>query len=244
MEEPNKQIEFSTQKRKTYLASEAASAKPSLMGVSTESFNEQKYEVENWGKIEKLSDSELWKSFKEGNESAFIYIYNSHFSDLYGYGFQFTQDKETIKDCIQDLFVELNKSRKGLADTNCIRAYLFKSFRNNLLHYLKKQTKIQLEDELHFRNSFLISIAQEDVLINRQLDEEMHEKLKRATMELTKRQREVIYYLYYEGLSIDQIKDIMDLGTRKSVQNILYKAIAQLKSRLTTILIFVSFLFV
>ncbi|MEQ9287162.1 MAG: sigma-70 family RNA polymerase sigma factor [Cyclobacteriaceae bacterium] len=84
------------------------------------------------------SDVQLWGAFKDGNESAFITIYNTYFPMLYRYGFQYTKDKALIKDAIQDLFVELRQKRKRLSHTTSIKLYLYKSIRRKILGHKEK----------------------------------------------------------------------------------------------------------
>ena len=38
------------------------------------------------------NDSEAWDAFRQGNESAFIFIYQSYFDVLYVYGFSIVSD--------------------------------------------------------------------------------------------------------------------------------------------------------
>ena len=57
------------------------------------------------------NDQLLWKSFRNGSESAFVEIYNRHFQMLYDYGRQFSQDTEIVKDYVQDMFVTIRRKR-------------------------------------------------------------------------------------------------------------------------------------
>src|SRR5690606_36156630 len=74
-------------------------------------------------------EAAIWEAFKKGNESAFIYIYETYFDQLFVYGKQFTRDEDIVKDAIQDLFITLRKSRAGLGSTDSIKFYLYKSLK-------------------------------------------------------------------------------------------------------------------
>jgi len=78
------------------------------------------------------SDLLLWKSFKSGSESAFIFIYEHNFEMLYSYGRRLTNNEDVIKDAIQDLFIELRKNRENLGDTDSIKFYLFKCLKRRI----------------------------------------------------------------------------------------------------------------
>ena len=56
-------------------------------------------------------DADMWAEFIGGSKTAFDFLYDKYFSLLYGYGMQFCTDKSLIKDCIQDLFIELWSKR-------------------------------------------------------------------------------------------------------------------------------------
>ncbi|WKN30653.1 sigma-70 family RNA polymerase sigma factor [Porifericola rhodea] len=187
-----------------------------------------------------LTDLELWQKFKQGDKAAFILIYNQYFDVLYSYGYQFTQDEELIKDCIHDVFAEIRQSRERLSDTNNIRYYLLKSFKSRFLYYQKKKSFLLSEDYYSDGYHFQFSFSTEQKIIEAQISHEKVEKLNRAVQKLSPRQREVIYYFFYEELSIDAIKELMNVSNRRSIQNIVYRALANLKD-LITLQLFVGY---
>lgn len=187
--------------------------------------------------LEGKSDLDIWNSFKSGDKAAFIFIYQKFFDVLYRYGHQLTQDEELIKDCIHDVFAEINQARKRLSDTNNIKFYLLKSFRNRFLSYQKKAGKMQLGELLTDGYQFEFALSSEQKMIDSQLDQEKLFKLNQALQQLPTRQREVIYYLFYEELSIDAIKELMQVTHRRTIQNIVYRALANLKNVITLLMV-------
>ncbi|MCL4483994.1 MAG: hypothetical protein M1445_15515, partial [Bacteroidetes bacterium] len=61
-----------------------------------------------------LSDKELWIDFISGNNDAFKTIYEKYFPELFKYGCYFSDDEDLVKDCIQDLFINLFNYRLKL----------------------------------------------------------------------------------------------------------------------------------
>jgi RNA polymerase sigma factor (sigma-70 family) len=53
----------------------------------------------------------LWNEFRNGNAEAFGALIRVHYQDLFQYGTRFTKDEELVKDCLQDLFLELWTNR-------------------------------------------------------------------------------------------------------------------------------------
>lgn len=176
------------------------------------------------------SDEQLWDLLKSGNDASLIALYNRYFHNLISYGYQFSKDKELIEDAVQDLFVDLNVKRKQLPNIKySVKAYLLKSTKFKIIQYLRQEVKsIDAHQESRFFE-FDYAFSIERHIISKQLEEEQNQRLKIATETLTSRQREALYYFYNEQLSYDQIKDIMELNTTKSVRNLIYKAISHLK---------------
>ena len=79
----------------------------------------------NFGAMERnkiiLSDKELWIDFISGKNDAFEMIYLKYFHELYRYGCYFSRDEDLVKDCIQDLFINLYNYRLKLKQTDKIR---------------------------------------------------------------------------------------------------------------------------
>jgi DNA-directed RNA polymerase specialized sigma24 family protein len=116
--------------------------------------------------IVQLTDLELWQQFKMGDEGAFIAIYKIHINLLYNQGAQITFDRESIKDCLQDLFIDLRQRRARLSDTDNIKLYLLKSFRRRLIAYLKKKSKYFVRDRDFKSHIYPIELAVDEKLIN------------------------------------------------------------------------------
>lgn len=79
-----------------------------------------------------MDDQLLWKSFLEGNRESFEEIYSLYYKNLYTYGMRKINQPDIVRDCIQDLFVNLWTNRSGLGTTTNIKYYLLASLRNQL----------------------------------------------------------------------------------------------------------------
>ncbi|EPR67037.1 RNA polymerase sigma factor [Cyclobacterium qasimii] len=174
------------------------------------------------------SDTAAWQAFRQGNESAFIFIYEKYFELLYAYGFSIVADPNLVKDVLQDLFIELRERRRHLGQTDAVKFYLFKCIKNRLLRELakwpgKRESLETLPLGFHFTLSY------EAQLIDRQLSEEKITKLNVAVAGLSPRQREIIYYSFYEGFTYRQIQEMMGLESQQTTRNLMYKAIQCLR---------------
>lgn len=181
-------------------------------------------------KFANCTDMEIWEQFRDQDEMAFIFIYSEYYHKLVQYGWQFTRDKQLIEDCVQDLFIYLRKKRSRLGKLNTrISVYLMCSYRRLILEYKKKLEKDIIafnQQKIEFEFSFEKEIIDEDTtLYNQKL-------IQNALANLPIKQREVIYYLYYQNLSYEEIRVIMKVTNIKTIRNVLYRSLSSLRSNL------------
>ena len=84
---------------------------------------------------------EVWSRFRSGDQDAFSEIYQEFIDALFAYGCKMTHDRELVKDCIQDIFIDLQRLNPNLNHPEFIEFYLFKSLRNAIIHRFKETRK-------------------------------------------------------------------------------------------------------
>lgn len=178
--------------------------------------------------FEKRSDSEIWSSFKSGDENSLIYIYKKYGQTMFNYARQFCRKDETVLDAIQDLFAELIDRSHRLGDVQSIKGYLFKCIKRKVLSHMKKSEKEELMDASN--QAFQIMFKSQLPTLEG-ISDEVAEKLGAAVNLLPIQQREIILLHYYEGLSYEEISGIMDIKV-KSARMLVYRAIKNLRSNL------------
>lgn len=176
-----------------------------------------------------LIDLDLWELVVSGNKRAYTYIYNSHCPDMFRYGLKFTSDSQLIEDVMHDLLVRIWEKKERIQINTSIKFYLLSSFRRDLIRNLSASRNHQsLEDrhqELAWEASFL------ELLVEKQIYLESDEKLKNSLSALSVRQKEAIYLRYVEGLTYEEIGDIMHIKTQ-SIYNLIFRSIQFLKNQL------------
>ncbi|MDR1502077.1 MAG: sigma-70 family RNA polymerase sigma factor [Prevotella sp.] len=175
-----------------------------------------------------ISDDELlWNNFLSGSEDAYSLIYKKYSKRLVIQGLQFTADKELIKDTVHDVFVKIYKNRIKLVPVSNIKVYLFIALRNSIITSLKKRRERfcrldeMLEDLISTDNSI------EEEYIKKECRTETQQLIGKILLLLTIRQREVIHYRFFEGMSIDEISELMDMNNQ-SVQNLLQRSLKKI----------------
>jgi len=90
-----------------------------------------------------------WERMTEGDQKAFLHIYESQYRSLLSYGFSMTANLELTKDCIQEMFLELwNKHATVNKDVRDVRSYLFTWLRRKMSRELARIAKENSADEL------------------------------------------------------------------------------------------------
>jgi len=168
----------------------------------------------------------LWRSFTQGDWAAYSRLYDSYFGLLNNYGYKFTRETGLIEDAVHDLFVRLWTSRERLSNPASVKNYLFKSMRNILLRKMKREEKFTDIDGQEYPLSFSISYGNET--IKRVEDRELQAKIRAFIDTLPARQQEIIFLRFYEGLSYEEIADVMSIGVN-SAYKLLYKALDNLQ---------------
>lgn len=179
---------------------------------------------------EYISDDLIWDRFKRGSNQALTLIYQQHVNALYNYGCQFTSNTDLIKDTIQDLFTYMIHNRERLSDTNSIKFYLFRSFKNNLIKSISKDLKKSKQVEEH-PNSFEITLSAETISINQQIDEEKMNLIKTKVNELPTLQKEAVLLFFYEGMKYEEISVLLGIKI-KSCRALIYRATESLQNLL------------
>lgn len=176
-----------------------------------------------------INEAALWGAFKKGDEKALISIFDRFANILYNYGVKIYNDGESVKDTVQDLFIELWKNRENLSDTDSIKFYLFKAVRYKLLRVKRSRAR---RDFLHLSpTDDGISPSPESFVIAEQTLSEQRARLMKMLGSLSPRQREAIFLRYFEEMNYDRIAGIMDMN-KQSVYNLIHSGIYQLRELL------------
>lgn len=171
----------------------------------------------------------LWVAFKKGDWDAYTSLYHAYFRILNNYGYKFTRDVNLIEDVIHDLFVNLWTNRENLGNPLSVKNYLYKSVRNMLLRKIRNQLRFSDLADSDEHVPFEVSFDHQLILNEEQ--KRIQETLKHVLSQLPPRQREIVYLRFYDGLSYEEIADIMGINV-SSTYKLLYKALENLQQSL------------
>ncbi len=174
------------------------------------------------------NDYSLWKSLQKGQKESLDALYKKYIQSLYNYGKNISTDHDLVKDCIQDLFVDLWQQRERITLPSHSKLYLFKALRFKIIHQKRKYQKIVFHSTEHEYHSVP---PYEQHLISEQMGENQRKALQQAMQKLSIRQKEALQLRFFEGLSNDEIASVMNLQSQ-SIYNLIHQAVNCLKNEL------------
>ncbi len=187
----------------------------------------------------KLLNELLFSRFKEGNESAFEYIFKSSYNKIVGFCNQFVHQQDESRNIAQEAFINLWLNRDKIEKVNGINAFLYTYAKTGCLSYLRRKTvekkytegllgkveeqiSIEALEGFHFQSMELLELQD---LINRSI-EKLPEKCR---IVFTKKR--------FEGKMNKEISEELDISV-KSVEANMTRALKILKQHLSEYLPF------
>ena len=164
------------------------------------------------------------EAFKNGDKDKFEAIYLETNSRLYNYIFSIS-DSLNNDDCIelvQETFIQVNNKIETLKEGRAFYSWMFTIARNKSLRYLeKRKNEVLLSEEgqglFEQQHETDEELLPQDILESKEKQKMVMDILN----SLPEEQKEVIYLRYYNGLSVKQIAEKLDIpdGTVKSRLN-------------------------
>lgn len=175
---------------------------------------------------------ELCRRIKASDRAAFEEVFRRFRNEMLRYVRGIVRRDAVANDLVQDVFLDLWGTRKGLDPSRSLRAYLYGMARNRALRYLRDtrthgRKHAIIQQEAHGRATNGIESYQ-DVDAGR-----LGALLHRWIDELPDRQREALLLSRYHDLSHREIALVMGISPR-TVNNHIMRALKHLNDRVQT----------
>lgn len=172
---------------------------------------------------------EVWTRFRSGDQAAFSEMYKEFIDSLFAYGSKITRDRELVKDCVQDIFVDLQRLQPNLHHPEYIEFYLFKSLKNAIFHKTKENKRtnsLPIEEMVVFDLKFNIEQNSFDL----ESDSLRLEKLKQILQTLDPQKRELLFLKFSTGLNYVEIGHLLGLNP-DTVKKQVYRTLDNLRGK-------------
>lgn len=185
----------------------------------------------------------LFKSFKEGDETAFTYFYDKYFRRITAFSVQFIYDKEEAENLAQEAFVHLWQNKESVESINGIQSFLYTYAKSKCLNMIRHN---KVKDK--FKNDVLNQKEREldiEILNSVQFDTleltELERLIQESISELPPKTREVFIKKRFENKKNAEIAEEMQV-TLKAVEAHMTKALKILKTKLSDYLFLIFIL--
>ncbi|KIO78485.1 hypothetical protein TH53_03540 [Pedobacter lusitanus] len=171
-------------------------------------------------------DKKYWEQMRLGEKNALFGLYNNLYFHLIRFGLKINADDELVKDCVNQVFLNLWDKRDRLNPVENVKSYLMTSLRRCMLDQLAYVDRTNLA--VNKMETATNELSYEEIMVGLQQDEELKNKLRVAIAQLTPRQVELIQLKFFEGLSYEQIAQRTSQSV-KTAYNTVYDAIKMLR---------------
>jgi RNA polymerase sigma factor (sigma-70 family) len=172
---------------------------------------------------------EVWARFRTGNQLAFSEIYEEFIDRLMAYGSKITRDRELVKDCIQDIFIDLYRLQPDLRNPEYIEFYLFKSLKNSIVRKAQKDKKLKSlsEEEMIV---FDLNIDVDRDVFDLESDQLRIERLKSIVQTLDPQKRELLFLKFNSEMNYNEIGQLLNINPDAAKKQV-YRLLDQIREK-------------
>lgn len=168
-------------------------------------------------------------AIRSSDQKAFAALFDVMYGPLHRYGAYMTHDADAATDLVQEVFAKVWQVRDSLDPERSLRALLFQMMRNLALNHERRRKRHQTEALEEDLPEASIDHNADDELDAQALALQVQEWID----EMPERRREAFLLSRREGLSHDEIAQLMGLAP-KTVNNHIVLALQHIRSRLDT----------
>jgi RNA polymerase sigma-70 factor (ECF subfamily) len=179
---------------------------------------------------EEDTEQELIEGCQRGDAEAFRALFEKHKDMVYSVALRYCGDAAAAQDIAQDTFVKLFSTVAGFRGDSTFEAWLYRMVVNNCFDHKRRTRRLT-----PLLSDVLAALRTPDVsVLDEVLRSEMSAHVKSVVESLAPDQRMVIVLRYTQGLSYDEIAEILGCasGTVASRLNRAHKVLQRRLSRL------------
>ncbi|MES2418319.1 MAG: RNA polymerase sigma-70 factor [Bacteroidota bacterium] len=184
-----------------------------------------------------LSDSELITLLRDGNDIAFVEIYNRYYYLMFVFAYKKLRDEDLAKDSVQELFTKLWIKKESILESGNLAQYLYISLRSRMLNFFAHQ-KVEDKYLVELKNHTLKNIVEHtDHLIR---EKQLTGYIEKQIECLPKKMREVFILSRKEHFSNREISEQLNT-TESNVSQHITNAVKILRTKLSVIFLMIFF---
>ena len=175
-------------------------------------------------------EEDLVQRVNDGDQSAIEDLFDIYYDGLCKFVRRLTNSKDDVEDLVQDIFVRIWVNREDWSPKGSIKAYLFRSARNQAFNFLKSKNSIET---IKCDGSELLTPRSDPA--EKVIDTEISERIDKAIEKLPHRTKLVFTLNRQDGLSYSEIADVLEISM-KTVENQIARALRHLRKELANLI--------
>lgn len=176
---------------------------------------------------------EWFRFIQEGNLDALSGIYFHYYDLLFSYGLKHADDKQSVEDAIQDVFMNLIKSRKSIGEVKNLPGYLVSAFRRQLFSTMQKQKRningVNLSD-----GNFEYFKSDDHELSEKEDQEQLYAAIRQCIKNLSSKQQEILFLRFENNVSYEEIAGMLHISVDSCYKSV-YRAIRTIRQEVGNI---------
>ncbi len=152
----------------------------------------------------------IQKKIQGGDIGEFERFFVKHYKPLCLFAFRFLKDMDLSEDLVQEFFYNFWKNRQSLSLHISLKAYLYKSVRNNALHQLQHQAVMEKYRETAKNEQPMPVVEQADEIGLKELNRAIEQTLEL----LPERCRQVFRLSRFEGRKYQEIAVLLSVSVK------------------------------
>lgn len=166
-------------------------------------------------------EKQIIRLIAQGDEIAFRDLFSYYYPKVLSFLGYYITSEEDVRDLAQNIFVKLWASRETLAEIHSFGAYLFRLCRNGAIDYCRRR-RIRVTIPEQYERPAGPALEEE------YLARESRLRYQKCLLDMPERRREVFSLSREEGLSNDEISQLLGIS-KKTVENHINAALKELR---------------
>lgn len=169
-------------------------------------------------------DCNLGIHIAEGDENAFLIIYNELYDGIYVFILHYVYSPTLAQDLTQDVFLKIWEKRETFGEVNNLKAYIYKIARNLTLDFLKRVNKSkEIFSEINFHFQTSVEVVEEQFQ-----EKEYFEFIKSELENLPLRSQEIFQLCRNEKKSYKEVAGLLGIS-RETVKHHMVQTMRTMK---------------
>ncbi len=168
-----------------------------------------------------------YRRFQNGDDNGLVEIIRDYKDGLILYLNGFVSNIHTAEELMEDTFVKIAIKKPRFAGKSSFKTWLYAIARNVSIDYMRKNSRVQEVSIDKYREL----LRDEEDLEKSYFKEEQKILLHKSLRKLNPDYRQVLYLVYFEGFTNEEVAAVMKKNKRQ-IENLIYRAKQSLKVQL------------